>query len=545
VRFPKSAARKRRLAVLRQIAPNDTDEVGDFSEPAIVELPSDEREFVAACGSRLPLRLSVCNERSGETEDVLIDRPWALIGGAENCDLRMLHPDISQRHAYLQFADGRLFCCDLASRTGTHWSNNGRSSGWVNPGEPIFLGPYSIRPIPNDFLADESNEATGGSDGSFSGEPLLAAFTIANVLDRSGRPKLRRIRRTVTLAGASQVCPLRLQHASVGRVHCSFVWTPCGLWVVDLSCPGGTLVNGRSVSLARLNEGDEVTVGRFQLQLTYEPPAEEPSAVTTDSSGESPVAAPARPIVSEIAAPPPIIFASAEPEFEPASPSAEPHAQIVPQPVFEPVEPALELIAAAKGSTAPEPAQRITEFRPAPLRSLGERSLADQLARALVQQFSGMQQQYFEQTQQLLAAMSQAFSTAHSRQLELIRGELLRVHEVNRQLQQLKLEWTICQQAPQGVAGPPFPSDPETFASAPLREPRPGFARHSRDEPAPPRSGHGPGAVVANSRLAPPAAATDGGAKARLGERIHELEIESTNRWQTIMQILSPAGESD
>ena len=252
VRFPKSAARKRRLAVLRQVAPTDVDEAVDFFGPATVELPSEERDFLAACLSRLPLRLSVSNERTGETEDVIIDRPWAVIGGAENCDLRILHPDVSQRHLYLQFAEGRLFCCDLASRTGTHWGNDSRSSGWLEPGEPIYLGPYSIQAYPNDFLADEA-ELPAPSDGDpAAGDCPPVAFTIANVYDRAGRPKMRRIRRSVTLAGSSQVCPLRLSHASVGGAHCSFVWTSSGLWVIDLLCAGGTWVNGKAASLAHL-----------------------------------------------------------------------------------------------------------------------------------------------------------------------------------------------------------------------------------------------------------------------------------------------------
>src|SRR5262249_44781182 len=151
---------------------------------------------------------------------------------------------------------------------------------------------------------------------------------------------------------------------------------------------------------------------------------------------------------------PPIIFASVE---EPASPAAEQHAEVVPQRLIEPVEPELELTTAVKNSTAAQRARSVTEFRPAP--PPVKHSLSDPVARALVQQFSDMQQQNYEHTQQLLAAMSRAFSTAHSRQLELIRGELFRVHEVNCQLQQLNLELTICQQAPPGFAGSHLRSD--------------------------------------------------------------------------------------
>lgn len=566
MRIPKSAARKRRLAVLRQIASTDVDEAYDFSGPVSLELPSEERDFSAACGSRLPLRLAVRNERSGETEDVLIDRPWMVIGGAENCDLRILHPDISQRHVYLQFAEGRVFACDLASRTGTHWSTDGRSSGWVNAGEPIYLGPYSIRPFPNEFLGDAPSDAAGDDRGYLPGECPPAAFTIGNVLDRTGRPKLRRIRRTVTLAGASQICPLRLQHASVGRVHSSFVWTPSGLWVVDLLCSGGTFVNGRSVSLARLNEGDEVAIGRFQLQLTYAPPAEEEPAasVPPESAGDLPAAAPPRLVDSSITprtTTPSIVFASAdsepesEPESEPANIAVQAVVEMVPKTVARIIEekaqePETALASGPESAPAapPEVVNGLAEFRPAPLQLPPDHSLSEPVARAIMEQFSAMQQQSFDHTQQLLAAMTQAFSEVHTRQLELIRGELFRVHEVNRQLQELNLELTISRQSQTAGTDARTRSEPNRqIGRAPLREPRSGSPRLSRDEPRPPRSGRGrsDGPGLEARGIDPPTpqtGAASAGTEAFLSDRIRELQQEQTDRWQKIMQILTPAG---
>jgi len=562
VRIPKSAARKRRLAVLRQIASTDVDEPGDFSGPVSLELPSEERDFSAACGSRLPLRLAVRNERSGETEDVLIDRPWMVIGGAENCDLRVLHPDISQRHVYLQFAEGRLFACDLASRTGTHWSTDGRSSGWVNPGEPIYLGPYSIRPFPNEFLADAPSDAAGDDRGYLPGDCPPAAFTIGNVVDRSGRPKMRRIRRTVTLAGASQICPLRLQHASVGRVHCSFVWTPCGLWVVDLLCNGGTSVNGRPVSLARLNEGDEVAVGRFQLQLTYAPPAEEEPAasVPPESAGDLPAADPPRLVDSSIiprTTSPPIVFASVDTdsEPEPARMAAEPIVEMVPTieaGTIDATSSETDRACPPRAAPAPPPeaVNGLTEFRPAPLQLPPDHSLSEPVAMAIMEQFSAMQQQFYDHTQQLLAAMTQTFSAVHTRQLELIRAELFRVHEVNRQLQELNLELTISRQSQsEAVDSPPRSEPNQPIGHAPLREPRSGSSRFSRDEPRPPRSGRGrSGARSLEARkIDPPTPQTGAGGAGTddlLSDRIRELEQEQTDRWQKIMQILTPAGSA-
>ena len=81
MRFPKTAARQRRLAVLRQLASRDGEDSLESAEIIPVERSEDGDEFISACGAKLPLRLSITDERSGESEDVLVERPWALIGG--------------------------------------------------------------------------------------------------------------------------------------------------------------------------------------------------------------------------------------------------------------------------------------------------------------------------------------------------------------------------------------------------------------------------------------------------------------------------------
>ncbi len=556
MRFPKSAARKRRLAVLRQTAPTDVDEAVDFSGPATVELPSEERVFLAACLSRLPLRLSVSNERTGETEEVIIDRPWAVIGGAEKCDLRILHPDVSQRHLYLQFAEGRLFCCDLASRTGTHWGNDSRSSRWVETGEPIYLGPYSIRAYPNDFLADEGELAAHPDGDAAAGDCPPVAFTIANVYDRAGRPKLRRLRRSVTLAGSSQVCHLRLSHASVGRAHCSFVWTSSGLWVIDLLCAGGTLVNGKSVSLAHLREGDEIGIGRFQLHVTYAPLLEDEPEVSAkaESSGEIPAAIPERPAdpkTVENVSPPPIVFASAdpEPELALATTDAEPVAEGVAKPVVEAVaaiapQPAQESTPAPAGDLSSAAANGLMHVPSVPPPLAPQQLLADPFAVAVMQQFSAMQREHFDETRQLLAAMTQAFGPVHARQLELIQGELVRVHEITRELQELDLGRALGRYVDRENSGlPALPLPTAPVDRMPLRSPRSGTSRGPTDKPIPPRTGIGWNGQAVPRPMASPTDAAGAPSEDCTGNRLRELEEERTTCWQRIMQILSRAGE--
>ncbi len=237
-----------------------------------MERAENGHDFVAASGARLPLRLTITNERSGESEDVIVERPWAVIGGSALCDIRLPHPDVSQRHAYLQFVGSRILCCDLESRAGTHFGTEIRPRSWLKTGQPLYIGPYSIRLAENEFVYDGSAAPTPARGGASPLDHPRATLSFVNARSRTGRSRVSRIKRPVTLLGWSQLCNLRLQHSTVGRIHCSVVWTASGLWVVDLLCRGGTRVNGELVNAARLDEGDELTVGRFQLRVTYTPP---------------------------------------------------------------------------------------------------------------------------------------------------------------------------------------------------------------------------------------------------------------------------------
>jgi pSer/pThr/pTyr-binding forkhead associated (FHA) protein len=517
--FPKSEARKRRLAVLRQMAVPEGAAPRDF--PGAGNVEQQGQDFITACGARVPLRLSIKHERTGDCEDVLVERPWAVIGGDARCDIRLLHPDVSQRHTYLQFVDSRVMCCDLGSRTGTHGPNEIRARTWLKAEEPIFIGSTSIRFSGNDFFENGSAVQDGGPMPRADNGRPEAYLSFVNARNRTGRQKTRRIRRKVTLVGWSQLCNVRLQHSSVGRIHCSLVSTPTGLWLVDLLCRGGTRVNGEQVEFAHLNEGDEIVIGRFQMQVSYAPPA---GLESEPASGG--IARRTEPLVTGSAPDFPLTVRG------PSAPQA--------------------------GSVRLfEPGTGLTGFRPTPLALPADHSLSDHVAQSLMQQFSAIQQQLFDHTQQLLAAMAQTFNAAHTRQLDLIRDELFRVHEVNRELQELNDELTErrreqpdADDRPQARPGSRLSpaaattdTDPEQPVPSrdrrPLAIPRSGAGRLTAGQPKPPISGPGRGKL--RSAVPPAAVADEIPVEALLSERIGDLEQERSTRWEKILQILNPA----
>jgi len=117
VRESRDVSRKRRMTVLRQLTAPAAVDQPEIREADEVTHPADIHPFAADCRAQLPLRVSVTDERSGQSEELLVDRPFALVGSSETSDVRLLHPDGSRNHAYLQVIDGRVLCCDLASRS--------------------------------------------------------------------------------------------------------------------------------------------------------------------------------------------------------------------------------------------------------------------------------------------------------------------------------------------------------------------------------------------------------------------------------------------
>ncbi|MCL4078259.1 DUF3662 and FHA domain-containing protein [Coriobacteriia bacterium Es71-Z0120] len=72
------------------------------------------------------------------------------------------------------------------------------------------------------------------------------------------------------LVGRLKECQIQLDDANVSRRHAAFIRLPDGWAIEDLDSTNGTRVNGRSVSRARLHDGDVIEVGLSRL-VYHEP----------------------------------------------------------------------------------------------------------------------------------------------------------------------------------------------------------------------------------------------------------------------------------
>ena len=91
-----------------------------------------------------PLGLLVVGPSDQQRLRVLLDRPFALVGRNTRSDVRLDAQQVDDQHAYFQVLGGRLFCIDLDSRSGVRAGNGRLSSGWLDQGKFVRVGPYHL-----------------------------------------------------------------------------------------------------------------------------------------------------------------------------------------------------------------------------------------------------------------------------------------------------------------------------------------------------------------------------------------------------------------
>ena len=413
--------------------------------------------FREACGASDTLHLEIRSE-VGESEHQLLPQPFALIGRDERADIPLMHQQVSKRHAYLQVIAGRVFCVDLGSREGILWEGGVRPSGWMEGGSPIWIGPYRIRLGKDDLAAAESLAAPdlpSPLTPLMSGTIPLPDVTLEFLKFRT-RPSWRMNDRVLALVGRSRDCQVRISDLSVSRFHCSLLRTPLGVWAVDLLGREGIQISGGNVPWARLDDGDELRVGKCLFRIRYVPNSgrgkrlEGPPRVKSKVLN-APTPSPSPPGLPEVRSGPgqelePVTTPS-RPRVHPPATAGEPEPPTWPSPVLKPGQIQVE---------RPSERDRLTE----PLLEL-----VIQKYDRMQQQMCDMQQQMSDQVHEATVAMIQMFGTIHREQMDVVRGELDEIHRLSEELKELKANSSRNSLAPQdpttAVAPGRHPSDPD------------------------------------------------------------------------------------
>lgn len=464
--------------------------------------------FCADCGLAAPLEVEVAATGLAASRHA-IAQPFALFGRSPDATLCLDDEAVSQRHVYLQVVHGRAFVIDLESRARMRLDDQPASAGWLRLGDVLGLGPFRLS------LPGEPGDEPGGNplDDEVRGPERSGLASFDLFIGDKLQAKWR-MNRALALVGRSTRCRVRLPDPSVSRIHCSMVATPRGVWLVDLLSREGTMLRGEPVRFVRLEEGDQVEIGIYRLRIRYHNLAAVQGAM--------------------------VPAAAALPPLRPPTAVASP------------------VVVMGDGPGA---------YPPAPASLVGGES---QVVASLVQQFSLMQQNMFEQFQQTLVMMAQMMSQMHQEHAKLMREEMAHFHRATAELQQLYKEARAAGVAPAAAPPPPAPLGEAPLKEVPLAEPpvppsgrwQPGTwpgGMPNTPPPvppsAPPAAAPKPAARPAEDDApepmieltAPTAAAADNAANdepesdavhAWLTGRIAELESERQSRWQKILGFL-------
>ena len=352
--------------------------------------PTFAEHFLTACGCDQPLRMAVT--RTGETsaENWVFTRPFLMIGRRPDSDLVLDHFRISRRHAYVQYLDGGFFCLDLGSRTGTHGGDAAERAGWIERDVAIQVGPFEVRPTWPPLRPVR--------------EPRELPSVIWELPATSLKGAICRMERQLILVGRSPSCRIRINQADVSKFHCSLIRTRMGVWVVDLLGKDGVFVNDEPVRCARLDDGDELRIGRHVLRPRYDA---DPPAMSESPGPSDPVAIAGR--------------VGLDADHLPALPAgfpgkATPARLTFPAPAMPPAGQDLAAILQSQGHAI------------------------DPVMSAMVQQFGLMQQQMFDQFHNTMMAMFEGFAAMHREQSEAMRDEIEQVRNLSREIEALQAE---------------------------------------------------------------------------------------------------------
>jgi pSer/pThr/pTyr-binding forkhead associated (FHA) protein len=440
--------------------------------------------FLDACGSHEPLCLEVTGAEGQAPSRQVLRQPFALVGRYDRADVCLADQGVSRRHALVQVIAGRAYCLDLGSRTGTYW-NGGRGRGWLPRQAPFHVGPYRLsveRTAPTSVALPPD-----GWDPLARGSVRRYALPSVSLHIRNHGTTVDdwQMNRVLAIVGSAADCKVRLRGPGISKYHCALVCTPTGTWVIDLQRRDGVVVNGTHINHGLLEDGDRLQLGSFTVCIGYDsPPLAEVPDPEKHTTGTN--------LVASL-----LGMAGGLQSLPKTGP----------------------LASAAMGTEAGMPAA----------------SWSPDLFTGMLRQFGEMQQHMFEQS---LTMMFRMFRTMHTEQVGILREEMARLEELNRELNALlteraKIASPVPQlPAPAAVASPAADTPAKTSLAAPP------------EKTAAPTAPTAPTAPAATDKAVPapqPAAPADLGSPDLhiwLCQRMEAIQQERQGLWDRIVGLI-------
>jgi pSer/pThr/pTyr-binding forkhead associated (FHA) protein len=227
------------------------------------------RRFAADCGLPGGMKV-VVSTGAGRIREHQLPGPFAIIGTAPTCNVRVEGDEFADRHAVLLYLEGRVFGCDLATAAGTRYDGRLITKTWLAGLPSVEIGQSTATLV-------ELPPAVEVSDSEPERVQLELSFG-------NGRQAYK-VRGEVLLIGQDARCKLQYRHPSVVGVHAAIVCTRQTAWLVDFGSPEGLILDGLAVRLAPLQNGSIITIGDKEVEVRLNAGAVAQVPATTPAQG--------------------------------------------------------------------------------------------------------------------------------------------------------------------------------------------------------------------------------------------------------------------
>lgn len=208
-----------------------------------------------------------------------LPRPFARIGRFPYLDLPIDDPEISRWHVYLQRFPEGVFFVDLGSRLGLVHRGVACRDGWLDSGEPLEVGDFSLHVAETGVVARPPRGNPLARIEADKDDLLPVTLTF---LTRDGNSIDHRLKRRLTLMGRSKPSNVRIADPSIARAHLAFYRTQTEAWIVNLAA-ASAFHNGQPLTSARLSDDDAFLVGDLTIVARVGSRAAERSNRAADS----------------------------------------------------------------------------------------------------------------------------------------------------------------------------------------------------------------------------------------------------------------------
>ncbi|MCA9114895.1 MAG: FHA domain-containing protein, partial [Planctomycetaceae bacterium] len=228
-------------------------------------------------------------DRPPVVKDIL--RPTTVIGSADHCNVRLQAPGILPVHTVLTLDGSELLLRDIGSRQGTLVNGERVSRHRLTDGDTVQIGPFPFvveASLPVDGATDRGHDAPSSPSATdpaatAGGEPAGTAQLVH--VSRDGGRMVKNLMRETTLFGSARGCSVQLAAEDIEPVHCMVTRDGGLLRLRDLRSRTGTFLNGERVTVAPLNDGDQLRIGQFSFTVESSLAVDQAPVVSHEETG--------------------------------------------------------------------------------------------------------------------------------------------------------------------------------------------------------------------------------------------------------------------